>query len=294
MGGRSGRVGRPSDAAPPHASAGAQPSSEALRAEIAELRAELKHAHRLTMLGTLAGSIAHEFNNILTPIMSYAEMALDEPRDAALAQKALERAYRGCDRASRIAAAILAFAGERASAGDAWADVGDAVREAMECLPTDPAQSGVVVAIEIQSKCRAAIDRIGLQQIVLNLVLNALRAMRHRPGKLTIRGFTRRAVFERSTWNNQREDVVVEVEDTGCGIAAERLSRLFAPFAGRGDQSDGTGLGLTICKQLVEGAGGAISVRSRVDEGTCFTILLPPAAETSEPPRHERVNASGM
>jgi signal transduction histidine kinase len=119
--------------------------------------------------------------------------------------------------------------------------------------------------------------------------------MRRRPGKLTIRGLTRRAVFERSTWNNQREDVVVEVEDTGCGIAAERLPRLFAPFAGRGDQSDGTGLGLTICKQLVEGAGGAISVRSKVDEGTCFTITLPPAAEpTATELRHERVKASGM
>ncbi len=286
---------------PPPLSAPAAPTRtiESLQAEVAELRSALKHAHRLTMLGTLAGSIAHEFNNILTPVMSYAEMALDEPGDAPMTRKALERAYQGCDRASRIASAILAFAGDGTgrkqadTQGARAADVSAAVREAMHCLAADPARYGIVVSIDVQPDCRAAIDQVGLQQVVLNLVLNAIKSMRPRGGKLSIRGFTRRVTFgaERSTWNTSegREDVMVEVEDTGCGIPAELLPRVFAPFMSQaaGGKS-GTGLGLTICKQLVEGAGGTIGVKSQVSVGTCFTIVLPPAVGAGT---RERVSA---
>lgn len=269
------------------------PTIESLRAELEELRAALKHAHRLTMLGTLAGSIAHEFNNILTPVMSYAEMALDEPGNAGLTRKALERTYQGCDRASRIASAILAFAGGGPTGAlrlsEQSADVGAAVREAMQCLAADPARHGVAVSIQIGPGCWAAMDQVGLQQVLLNLVLNAMKAMRPRGGKLSIRGLTRRVDFERSTWNadSSREDVVIEVEDTGCGIPPELLSRVFAPFISQGD-GGGTGLGLTICKQLVEGAGGTIGVKSQVSVGTCFTIVLPPAVGVG---KRERVSA---
>lgn len=256
------------------------------------MRRAVGHAHRLTLLGTLAGSIAHEFNNILTPVMSYAEMALDEPADAGLARKALERAYQGCDRASRIAAAILSFAGDGRPGGEGprCADVAAAVREAMVCLAADPARYGIAVSIEIEPGCRAAMDQVGLQQVLLNLILNAIKAMRadRRGGRLAIRATGRRTVLDGSTWNASgaaRDDLVIEVEDTGCGIAPEQLPHIFAPFVSRAAEGArrGTGLGLTICKQLVEGAGGSISVRSQVSVGTCFTIILPPAAAVGEP-----------
>lgn len=256
-----------------------------VRRELNELREQLRHAHRLTMLGTMLGSIVHEFNNILTPVMSYAEMALESPDDAALCRKAIERAYHGCDRASKIAGAILAFAGDggrRTESGDG-ADVAVVVQETMLCLAFDPAKASVTVVTEIEAGCRVAMEPVSLQQVLLNLVLNALKAMKPRGGQLTIRA----GGAPRSTWNIGRPRgpgtyVQIEVEDTGCGIEPERVDTVFEPFVSHTDQNpsaarSGTGLGLTICKQLVESAGGRIGVRSQVSVGTCFTIAVPAA-----------------
>ena len=244
------------------------------------------------MLGTLLGSIVHEFNNILTPVMSYAEMALESPQDAALSRKAVERAYHGCDRAAKISAAILAFAGDGARKADGAGDgalVSEVVRDALLCLAFDPAKYGVTVTTEIAPECRAAMDPVSLQQVLLNLVLNAFKAMKSRGGRLTVRA----GPGPRSTWNitpsRSSGFVTLEVEDTGCGIEPDRLRAVFDAFVSRGPaKSDepaafrsGTGLGLTICKQLVEAAGGEIAVESRVSAGTRFTIRLPAAVRAS-------------
>lgn len=266
---------------------------EALRAEIDRLRQQLRRSQVLATVGTLASGVCHEINNILTPVMSYAEMAMEAPGDAGLARKALERAYHGADRASRIASAILAFASERPRGAKAGAaDVAVAVSDAWMCLAADPSRMGIQVDTSIEAGCAAAIDQVGLQQIILNLVLNAMKAMRPAGGRLSIRARSRPgAATSRSTWNGARSarpgsgEVVIEVEDTGCGIEPERISRVFEPFVGHkwtpqvaetpSGTGSGTGLGLTVCKHLVESAGGTIAVRSQVSVGTCFTITLP-------------------
>ena len=257
-----------------------------LRAEIESLRTAVARTHRLSMLGTLAGSIAHEFNNLLTPVKCYAEMALEAPGDKALTAKALERAQHGCDRASRIASAILAFAGERGSPGglqeDRRAGVARAVREALLCLAQEPGRMGIELELRIDPELQAGIDQTALQQVILNLVLNAIKAMRSGGGgRLSITAWSSAAApplrLCGSTWNTgPGPQVFVEVADTGCGIDPSRLPHVFEAFVtGLG----GTGLGLTICKQLVEGAGGQIEVASQPGQGTKFTITLPSAGD---------------
>lgn len=299
--------------------------------ELAELRAEIEHAHRLATLGTLAGTIAHEFNNILTPVLSYAQFALDHPNDRELTTKALQRAASGAQRAATIASVLLGFAGKAAGssggeqAGDETrAEVHDVVRETLLCLARDPAQDGIVVRIEVQAGCVVAASPVTVQQILLNLIMNAHRAMRPDGGHLRISARTlmslpvinqsntvlleaqntsSRLVFEPppsrgdfvpSSRSHASRVVRIEIEDTGCGIRADRLTTLFTPFATRHPAPPmtapdpdptssplgrpiGTGLGLTICKRLVEGIGGRIEVRSEVGVGTRFTITLPAA-----------------
>lgn len=257
-------------------------SREQLLAEVERLRLELARVHRLAMLGTLAGAIAHEFNNLLTPVMSYSEMALATPADRKLTEKALQRAIQGCDRGSRIATAILAFAGNRSkrsvtSAPEDGADVSAAVRDAMLCLAQDPTRMGVEVQIEIEPGVRTTLGQVPLQQVILNLVLNAMKAMRGRGGVLSIRATTDTGSGGCSTWNTS--PVVIEVSDTGCGIEPDRMAQIFDPFVTHlASETPGTGLGLTICKQLIEEAGGRIEVESQVSVGTTFTMTLPAAA----------------
>lgn len=254
---------------------------EELLAEVERLRLELARVHRLAMLGTLAGAIAHEFNNLLTPVMSYSEMALAQPEDRRLTDKALQRAIQGCDRASRIASAILAFAGNRSkrnvpAAPEDGADVAAAVRDAMLCLAQDPTRMGVQVEIEIEPGLRTTLGQVPLQQVILNLVLNAMKAMRGRGGELRIRASVGTESGGCSTWNTP--PVVIEVSDTGCGIEPDCVTRIFDPFVTHlASETPGTGLGLTICKQLIEEAGGRIEVESQVSVGTTFTMTLPAA-----------------
>lgn len=263
---------------------------ESLRAEVESLRSALARTHRLSMLGTLAGSIAHEFNNLLTPVKCYAEMALEAPGDRALTAKALERAQHGCDRASRIASAILAFAGERSPrAEDHRADVARAVQEALLCLAQDPGRMGVELELRIDPDLRARMDQTALQQVILNLVLNAIKAMRGGSGagggRLAVRAWHSAVApplrLAGSTWNgtNHAGQVAIEITDTGCGIEPSRLPHVFDAFV---TTQGGTGLGLTICKQLVEGAGGSIAVSSQLGHGTKFTITLPVADEPAQ------------
>lgn len=248
---------------------------------------------RLVTLGTLAGSIAHEFNNILTPVLSYAQLAQSSPDDRDLVQKALRKAAEGAEKAAEIASAMLGLI--RDGDGIAACRVAEAVRDALGCLPKPPQKQGIGVEIEIPHSLAVRIRPVALQQILLNLILNAMQAMEGRPG--TLRIFESEA--PRSTWNiapgNGRpggngkkphaappaeDQAVIAVSDTGCGIPANEIARVFEPFrrTRRKANSSSTGLGLAITKRLVEEAGGTIAVESVISQGSTFFIALPRAS----------------
>lgn len=274
-------------------------SLESLRVHVEQLRAEAERSQRLSLLGTMVGVIAHEFNNILTPVLSYCQLAKSRPDDAALTAKALDRAAAGAEKAARIATAILELTRDERLSGASRhsgldeqpnsCDVRRAIEDTLLSMAREPAKDGIAVSIEGQGKTLARIRPIALHHILLNLVLNARKAMVG-GGRLTFRYV---GPSQSSTWNSPSridgeaepapdagEWVLLEVEDTGCGIPSEILPKLFQPFATRSHESPaeitarGTGLGLAISKRLVEEAGGSIAAASESGIGTRFTLRL--------------------
>jgi signal transduction histidine kinase len=246
---------------------------EELESQLRQVREGLTHSHRLATLGTIAGIIAHEYNNILTPIVSYAQLALASPDDHDLMRKAVEKALAGAERAAHISSSLLGFA--READQQHAADLRTVVNEAIACMGREPRKDGIELSLDLPD-VRVAISPLNLQQVLLNLLLNARKAMRRRGGRLSITA--------RLTGSLVR----IDVADTGPGIPEELLGRLFEPFvtqnADPGDvgQPRGTGLGLCICRDLVRNAGGSISVTSVTGRGATFHITLPRADDLFE------------
>lgn len=235
------------------------------------LEGELERAHRLATLGLLAGSIAHEFNNILTPVLSYAQLALASPDDRELGIKALRKVIEGTEKASLIASSILGFT--RDESQPAEANVRATVDDALRCIGRDLTKEGIALEIEVSRTIVAGMKPIALEQVLVNLILNAVEAIRPATGKLRI------AARHESPQQGVNM-TVIEIDDSGRGIPVELQAHVFEPFvsARSAQSSKGTGLGLTICRRLVEEARGTIGVSSRPGEGTVFTLRLPSAA----------------
>lgn len=280
-----------------------------LQFRVEQLQAEVERAQRLSLLGTMVGVIAHEFNNILTPVLSYCQLAKARPDDAALTAKALDRAAAGAEKAARIANAILELTRDERLAGTGKhsglgeqpvaCDIVRAIDEVLLSMAREPEKDGIAVSIEGSGKALAKIRPVALHHVLLNLVINARKAMSG-GGRLTFRYHgPADGVPASSTWNTTtrvHDDaglgevepgwIVLEVEDTGRGIPEDVLPRLFEPFATKAHEAGGegqvpqptaqkgTGLGLTISKRLIEEAGGSIAVASERDVGTRFTLKL--------------------
>jgi signal transduction histidine kinase len=237
------------------------------------LRDQLTESQRLATIGTIAAVIAHEFNNLLTPVVSYSQYALqsiesDKP-DMALIKKALSKSFQGSSKAGRICASMLALARGESSFEDVA--VQKLVDEVMNVLARDPQKDGIALRVQVQPGLLVHGDPIQLEQVMLNLLINARHAMLGRGGALTIKAC--------------EEDgrVKIQVIDTGPGIPESLLPKIFEPFfttkdASRKGETKGTGLGLAICKEIIDHHRGRIEVASELGEGTTFTILLPPPA----------------
>jgi len=247
--------------------------------DFATARDEIAHQHRLTLLGTLVGGIAHEINNVLTPALSYAQMALSRPEDAALAKKALERAAAGVTTVSKITGTILEFAKDRrfhveqGGVGKRCCDVEQTVHQAVGCLVRPPSRDGVRLEIEVSTGVMAATDAILLQQVLVNLFSNSIRAMRGSGGLRRITG-------------GQRHDLAwIEVVDSGAGVPKEIAAKLFTGVvsgesmgSSEGGVPRGTGgghgLGLLISRMLIECDGGTLNLMPS-EHGARFRIEIP-------------------
>ena len=248
---------------------------EKLETQLHQVREGLTHSHRLATLGTIATIIAHEFNNILTPMMSYGQLALARPSDQDLMRKAVEKTVSGCERAAKICSSLLGFA--READEHHVAPLRPTIDETIACLSRDPKKDGIDLTIDVPD-VQVAISPLNLQQVLLNLILNAKKAMGIRGGRLRISATVEGAM------------VNIDVADNGPGIPPAIRDRLFEPFVTqkhRPDHDDGlerkgTGLGLCICRDLVRNAGGNITVDSVPDQGATFHISLPKADDLFE------------
>jgi len=252
---------------------------EQAEAELDALRGQLDHCQQLATLGTLTAGIAHEINNILTPVLAYAQLASSNPNDTGLRAKALDRAIAGVEAASRITEAVLGFARN----DDAAEQVGiaDAVGSSIACLSRDPARDGVRVVVNVDNDLHVQIRPLALQQVLLNLILNALSVLHGKPGELRIEAA-----------QHPDGSTRIRVSDTGPGIPAEIAATLFDPFVTtRGPARPsptghgGSGLGLAVCRRLVENNGGTIVLEPVTEDrqGASFLVSLPTAVAVPEP-----------
>jgi signal transduction histidine kinase len=245
----------------------AQSEIDALQDQLDAVRQELVWSNRLTTLGTMAAVLAHEYNNLLTPIGSYAQLALAEPDDQTLALKAMHAAVEGVEKAKKLADATLGFARPEDAGQPRRCRIRAAVEQALACTSAGQRHDGIEIEIDIPETV-VAMRGLELQQVLVNLIQNARKAM---AGK---RGARKLALSGRFDGTN----LVLEIQDSGPGIPEEVFKRLFEPFvsqpAGK-DGTPGTGLGLRVCKDLVESAGGTIDAASRPGAGATFTVTLP-------------------
>ncbi len=241
------------------------------------MRAQLTESQRLATVGTIAAVIAHEFNNLLTPITSYCQMALgaieQNKEDRELTHKALSKSIQHAMRAGKICNSMLSLVrGERENR---TVRIQHLIDETLSVLARDPRKDGIALRIQVQPDLQIKGDPVQLEQVLLNLLINARQAMlgevRSRGNSITIKADM-----------VDDDHVRICVIDTGPGIEAKNLAKIFDPFFTtktdpKPGEHRGSGLGLHICKQIMEVHGGTIEVESTIGRGTTFGLLLPAA-----------------
>ena len=246
------------------------------------MEAQIQQAQKLESLGLLAGGIAHDFNNILVGILGNACIAMEDTPVSSPAHARLQRIVNAGQRASRVIHQILAYAGQ-ARAEVAPIDLNEAVRESAEFMrPSVPQQIDLELCLTSDLPAVQA-DAGQLEQILTNLLLNAVEAIGPSEGAVTLA--TRRAEIneERAALEFAGQELrpgsygCLEVSDTGCGMSAETLARIFDPFFS--GKKKGRGLGLAAIRGIIRAHGGGIAVHSVLGRGTTFEILFPLGAE---------------
>jgi signal transduction histidine kinase len=241
-----------------------------------ELQQELEHAQRLATIGTLASGVAHEVNNLLTPALAYAQLARASREDLDLLRKAADKSAEGIEAACRILQAILDFS--RPPSACERADVNTVLDAAIECLGRDPGRDNIRIVREVPAGTAVLMEELSLQQVLLNLLLNACKALRSQRGG-TIHVQATAACSGR---------IRLSIADDGPGLAPEIADRIFEPFvtAPAGgpvpEGQAGSGLGLAICRRAMEAAGGSIAAVSQPGAGAKFELtLLSPLHQTN-------------
>jgi signal transduction histidine kinase len=244
--------------------------------ETDQLRQQLLQAQRLSSVGALASSVAHEFNNILTTIINYAKMGLRAEGDDPTRTQALEKILKGGQRAAIIINSMLGFARNNSHQRE-LTDLVGLVEEVLVLVDKDLSKHHIKVETRLHGRPQAPVIAGQIEQILLNLIINARQAM-PRGGRLRIE------VRE----NPETQMVEIKISDSGVGIPPEQLRLIFEPFYTTKEPDEhghgGTGLGLSVCRQIIEQHQGRIRVESLVGKGSTFTVKLPIVAHELQTP----------
>ncbi|MDB5308012.1 MAG: Blue-light-activated protein, partial [Gemmataceae bacterium] len=235
------------------------------------LEEQLRESQKMDAVGRLAGGIAHDFNNLLTVIRGNAELLREAGPEIAAVPELIDDIRGAADRAAELVRQLLTF-GRRQPAQPEVVDLNGVVGEMAALLRRVLGERVAVVTTFAPAPLRARVDRGQMEQVVMNLAVNARDAM-PRGGTLTI---TTTAVTEpRGGGLPPARFARLEVSDTGMGMSAEIRGRIFEPFFTTKGPGKGTGLGLATVYGIVTQAGGRIGVDSAPGAGTAFRVDLP-------------------
>jgi PAS domain S-box-containing protein len=234
-----------------------------------ETQMELAHANRVTTMGQLTASIAHEINQPIAAVVTNAYAALrwlgGHPPDLEEARQALDSIIKDGIRAGDVIGRIRALIKKVPSRHDRL-DINEAIRDVTELTRPELLQNGISLRTELAMGLPFIQgDRIQLQQVILNLIINAVEAM-------TDVGKGARDLLI-STAEEKPEGIRVAVRDSGLGLAPDSLERLFDPFYTT--KASGMGMGLSICRSIIEAHGGRVWAAANVPQGATFHFVLP-------------------
>ena len=241
--------------------------SPSLEQQIEILKQRLSEAQKLTALGELVGTITHEFNNVLMTIIERAKLGLRH-KDQATREKAFEKILAAGNRAAKITNSVLGMARSRSS-GQETTDLTALVEDSLLLLEREMSKYRVKVEKSFRQIPPARVNGNQIQQVLLNLLINARQAM-PRGGRVLIK----------LVYDEQNDMIDLVVRDFGAGIPPDKLPHIFDSFfttksgpdaSGKG----GTGLGLAACREILEAHRGRIRVESSPGKGTGITIRLP-------------------
>ncbi len=239
-----------------------------------EAQAQLAHMMRITMLGELVGSIAHEINQPLAAISTYGGACLHwlehTPPNVEEVALAVTEIKRDAERARKILQRIRVMA-RKSPVTLAPLDLDGVVEEALSLVSRDLARKNITVHCSVDPRPQVVFgDKIQLQQVLVNLLINAAQAMDSAPSPLK--------TISVSTGLSRRGWAKIVVSDTGPGLTQQSMESLFEAFFTT--RHEGMGLGLSICRSIVQAHGGVISASNNACQGAKFKILIPSA------PRH--------
>jgi len=245
--------------------------------ESAALDQQMAHIEKMANIGRLAAGVAHEINNPLQMILAQAgwiEELLPEEDPATLKNldeynETIKKIKHHVERAATITHRLLGFA-RKISAEQESVQVNEVVEETLSFLEKEAKHNNIEIDLHLDPQLPTTMtEGHRLQQILLNLIDNALDAVGH-DGKVTI--------ATRSTPN----DIVIEVTDNGPGIPPEVMKKIWDPFFTTKEQGKGTGLGLSISQNIIRTLGGSIELQSKEGEGTVFTVKVPITKSTQD------------
>ena len=238
--------------------------------ELQQVQDQLIHAGKMAALGELAAGVAHEINNPLTGVLTFSSLILKKMEDTHPWKKDLETIVQQTSRCRNIVKGLLDFARQRKPDKKLW-DVHTLLEKTLSLVEKQAPFQNIQIRKEFKPEIpQLLIDGDQIQQVFMNILLNAADAMAANGGRLTIR----------TDLNDSTAEIAFT--DTGVGIAKEHLPRLFDPFFTTKQTGKGTGLGLAISYGIVQSHNGDIKVESEVGKGSTFRIKLPIASENHQ------------
>lgn len=245
----------------------------------------IAHQQRLQIMGTMTGGIAHEFNNLLTPIMGYADLLLMDFEEGTEQYDNAMEIYEAAEKAKEIIQQISSLSRKNMETAYKNTEGARILTRALKMVRS-VCPSNIRLTEDIRLKGEYILcNETQMNQVILNICVNAIHAIDHRDGEITVRAlvkgrqellkpdFSGRLLAPLSeNWNRY---ICVEIRDNGCGMSREVMNQIFDPFFTTKKGGKGTGLGLALVEQIINSHKGGLYVESEPGKGSAFFLLLP-------------------